>query len=166
MSSDAPRYPLRAAQALRKSETERARRDVERAAAELAQAERELTVAREALQRQQEIARSAGEPAPTASSRSPTANVGTALELQREATFAARQIERARELRAAADAAQARVAERRALVSQRKQGLSSAHGAEQVLQRDAERFEQQERKRAETREQHEHDERRGRTPNL
>ena len=102
MSAGSPRYPLRAAQALRQSETEQQKHKLEREHAELVRAERELDEAHAALETQR-AALQAAEPA-----NAGEAGAASALELQRGAAFAERQRERARALQAAVVLAEGR----------------------------------------------------------
>lgn len=149
MSARPSRYPLRVAQTLRQGETEEQKTKLAREQAELARAEHALAEARAALVAQ----RAALQTAEAANTR--VDGQARAIDLQRGAAYAERQRERASALRAAVVLAEARLEAQREEVGQRRQALASAHAKEQVIERDAERFVQGERRRAEVSEERE-----------
>jgi hypothetical protein len=83
-----------------------------------------------------------------------------ALELQRAAAYAEHHGELARALRAQLANAQAQVIALQAAVGRDRTALATAHAGEQAIERDRERFEREQRKRAEQSEQRELDEQR------
>lgn len=149
MTGGPSRYPLRAAQTLRQGETEQQKHKLDREQAELGRAELALAEARAALETQ----RAALQVAEAANTRA--GGEARAIDLQRGAAYAERQRERASALRAAVLLAEARVTAQQGEVGRRRLALATAHAKEQVIERDAERFVQGERRRAEAIEERE-----------
>jgi hypothetical protein len=127
--------------------------------AERATATRELAQAQRALERALDDAAQAQRALAEHAARAPgvaaPAGSGTerALELQRAAAFARRHADDAGALREQVKRARAEVAALQAAVLAQQAALGSAHAGEQVVERDRERFERAQRKRAEHEEQ-------------
>jgi hypothetical protein len=142
VSAESPRYPRRAVKTLRKGQTAQAERDLAREQQELARVQQVVVVAKSALAQQRAIAEGAARAAHTATAE-------RAFELQRAAAFAARSHEIAAVLRERLAAAEAELGATLAALAERKRALVAAHAAEQVIERDAQRFSRDERKRVE-----------------
>ena len=133
--------------------------------AQRAAAERALALAERALARAVDEAAEAQRALAEHGARAPAstaldAGVERALELQRAVAYTRRHAERERALRAQLSQAQAQVVLQQAAVAASQASLAAAHTGEQTIERDRERFEREQRKRAEQGEQHELDEQR------
>lgn len=140
-----PRYRFRAAETLKRAEGAAAKRKLASAQRALAAALEDAAEAQRALA--EHIARTPHAVALEG------AGMMRALELQRAADFALRHEDTARALRAELQRLQMLVAARQAAVLAEQAALGTAHAGEQVLERDRERFEHAQRKRAEHDEQ-------------
>jgi chromosome segregation ATPase len=157
--SSEPRYRWHAVETLKGAQRANA-------ALELARAERTLARAVEdAADAERALAEHAAQ-APDAT----TSEEGTmrAFELQRAAAYLDRHGEQARALRVELTRARAHVEALQATIVQRRATLAAAHEGEQAIERDRERFERDQRKRAEQGEERELEEprpgNRGRNP--
>lgn len=143
------RYPLEAVVSVRRGERMRAEGELANAQRLLARAEQTRAEAESAL-----AAHTAS--APAAEPERPGQR-SSGLQLQRAAGFAERHARTARELRQGLARAQAACAEAAATVRKAQAALASAHGAEQVIERDQARFQQAQRRAAERAEEDEQD---------
>ena len=157
--SSQPRYRWHAAETLKGAQRAKA-------ALELARAERTLAGAlADAAEAERALAEHVARAPAAATSEDGTMH---AFELQRAAVYLDRHGEQARALRAELTRARAHVEALQATVVQSRAALAAAHEGEQAIERDRERFERDQRRRAEQGEEREIEEprpgNRGRNP--
>ena len=141
------RYPLDAVVSVRRGERMRAEGELASALGEQARAERARSEAAQALAAHEASA-------PAAEAERPGQR-SSGLQLQRAAAFAERQARTARELRAKLARAESALIAAQEQVRRARAALASAHGAEQLIERDRTRFEQAQRRAAERAEEDE-----------
>ncbi|HMI90144.1 MAG TPA: hypothetical protein VK509_02220 [Polyangiales bacterium] len=141
------RYPLDAVASARRAARTRAEGELAGALRALARSEQTRA---EAAERLAEHAAAA----PAAEPERPVLHA-SGLELQRAAAYAHRQASTARALRAALEREDEAVTQAQAEVRRAQAALAAAHGQEQLIERDRERFLQAQRRAAERAEQDE-----------
>jgi hypothetical protein len=144
------RYALEAAESLRRGRRSAAEHELGLAKAALEQAEHGLEQERHALQAQL---------AASAAAALLTTGAGSALELKRAASYAQRTAAGAREQRSLLAKAQARVDAQQLGLQHAQRSLAEARAGERVIERDRERWQDQQRRELEKKEQLEVEER-------
>lgn len=144
------RYAWEAVESLRRGRRTESEIELARAHTELGQANSELERAEQALRTQLEA---------RIETQWIATGVSSGLELQRVAAHAARSARDTRRLRALVAQAKTRVAERATALQRAQHALGQARAGERVIERDRERWQDEQRRELERREQLEVDER-------